>query len=321
MTAEQYVATACPVCGGRAQHDFSGTDLMFGHAENYDYSCCKQCGVVFQDPMPGLEQIAGFYQQEYEQYQPERAKRIKDLEKGALKAVHGYRHFEVSAIYTVLGQLLGRTKYRTTPYFVEGHRALDIGCGNGKFLGKLCRLGWDAQGVEFNEGAVEVCRASGLTVAHGDLHSAGFPDACFDMVSARHVIEHIPDPNAFVAEIARILRPGGCFYMRTPNSNALGRKLFGRYWYPNEVPRHLVLFAPGNLTLLAGRHGLKKLRVTTQSSPKAVLNSVDYAFSWKNETSKRRSLRRFLARLFYVLPARLFRRGDEIFAVYEKQSS
>ncbi|MEN8206886.1 MAG: class I SAM-dependent methyltransferase [Pseudomonadota bacterium] len=294
---------------------------MFGNSDSYDYSCCEQCGAVFQDPMPAVEQIADFYPDEYEQYQPERVKPVKNYEKGALRAVHGYRHLEVSAVYIALGHVLGRIKYRTTPHFLAGHRALDIGCGNGKFLNKLCSLGWDAQGVEFNEGAVAVCRASGLTVSHGDLHSAGFPDASFDMVSARHVIEHIPDPNAFISEIARILRPGGQLYLRTPNSRALGRKPFGKYWYPNEVPRHLVLFASGNLTLLAGHHGLNKLRITTQSSPKAVLNSVDYAAGWQTESSKRRPLRRLLARLLYVWPATLLRRGDEIFAVYVKQSS
>ena len=321
MTAEQNSGTACPVCGGAAHHEFTGSDLMFGHAGNYNYSCCDQCGTVFQDPMPSAEQIAAFYPDEYEQYQPERAKRVKNLQRGALRAVHGYRHLEVPAVYIAMGHVLGRTKYRDTPFYSAGHRALDIGCGNGKYLNKLCSLGWDAEGVEFNESAVDVCRSSGLTVFHGDLHSAAFPDASFDMVSARHVIEHIPDPNAFISEIARILRPGGCLYLRTPNSKALGRKPFGKYWYPNEVPRHLVLFASGNLTLLAGRHGLKKLRVTTQSSPKAVLNSVDYAFGWQKECSKRRSLRRLLARLLYVWPATLLRRGDEIYAVYEKQSS
>ena len=63
-------------------------------------------------------------------------------------------------------------------------------------------------------------------------------------LSARHLIEHLPDPNSFMAEVARILRPGGYFYVRTPSSKALGRKLFGKYWYPNDVPRHLVLFSP-----------------------------------------------------------------------------
>ena len=224
------------------------------------------------------------------------------------------------AIYILAGQLLGRLKYRNTPPFRSGRQALDIGCGNGKFLIKLRALGWEVQGVEFNAGAVEVCRESGLSVSHGDLHAAEFPDESFDMVSARHLIEHLPDPNRFMAEVARILKPGGYLYIRTPSSKALGRKIFGKYWFPNEVPRHLVLFSPANLALLAQRHGLAKGRVKIQTSPKFVLNSIDYAFGRQKETSKKSSLRRLFARLLYVWPAYLTGLGDEIVAIFEKEN-
>ncbi|MDB4516434.1 methyltransferase domain-containing protein [Crocinitomicaceae bacterium] len=316
MSKDKPVTDTCPVCGSPAVYDFTGKDLMFGMPGSYDYGRCTGCGAVFQVPMPGPEQIAAFYPDDYEQYQPERPKQLKNIEKGALRAVHGYRHLEVPRGYILAGHVLGRLKYRNTPPFRSGRQALDIGCGNGKFMIKLRTLGWDVQGVEFNAGAVEVCRDSGLSVVHGDLDAAGFPDASFDMVSARHLIEHLPDPNAFMAEVARILKPGGYLYVRTPSSRALGRKLFGRYWFPNEVPRHLVLFSPENLALLARRHGLTDARVTTQTSPKFVLNSLDYALGRRKETSKKSSLRRLLARLLYVWPAKLTGLGDEIVAIF-----
>ncbi|MDX2456310.1 MAG: class I SAM-dependent methyltransferase [Gammaproteobacteria bacterium] len=319
MRNAQAIADACPVCGSDASYDFTGSDFMFGTPGNYDYGCCNQCGVVYQVPMPDAEQIAAFYPDDYEQFQPERPKQLKNIEKGALRAVHGYAHLDVPRIYILAGQLLGRLKYRNTPPFRSGSQALDIGCGNGKFLIKLRALGWEVQGVEFNAGAVEVCRNSGLNVFHGDLHAAGFPDASFDMVSARHLIEHLPDPNSFMDEIVRILKPGGYLYIRTPSSRALGRKLFGKYWFPNEVPRHLVLFSPENLALLARRHGLKKGRVTMQTSPKFVLNSIDYVAGRQKETSKKSSLRRLLARILYVWPANLTGFGDEIVAMFYKQ--
>jgi SAM-dependent methyltransferase len=320
MSNVKAITATCPVCGSDASYDFTGSDLMFGTPGSYDYARCKDCGAVFQVPMPDAEQIAAFYPDDYEQYQAERPKRLKNIEKGALKAVHGYRHLGVPDKYVLAGQLLGRLKYRNTPPYRSGRQALDIGCGNGKFLIKLRELGWEAQGVEFNAGAVEVCRDSGLNVIHGDLHSAGFADNSFDMVSARHLIEHLPNPNSFMAEIARILKPGGYLYIRTPSSKALGRSLFGKYWFPNEVPRHLVLYSPGNLTRLALRHGLTKGRLVTQTSPKYVLNSIDYVTGRLKETSKKSSLRRLLARLLYVWPARLAGLGDEIVAIYEKKN-
>jgi len=319
MGNEQTIVDTCPVCGSAASYDFTGSDFMFGTQGSYDYGRCKQCGAVFQAPMPDAQQIAAFYPDDYEQFQPERPKQIKNAEKGALKAVFGYRHLEVPLAYIIAGHLLGRLKYRNTPPFRSGRQALDIGCGNGKFLVKLRDLGWEVQGVEFNAGAVGVCRECGLSVSHGDLHAAEFPDESFDMVSARHLIEHLPDPNRFMAEVARILKPGGYLYIRTPSSRALGRKIFGKYWFPNEVPRHLVLFSPENLALLAQRHGLAKGRVKLQTSPKFMLNSLDYAFGRRKETSKKSSLRRLIARLLYVWPARLTGMGDEIVAIFEKK--
>ena len=318
MKNEKPVTDACPVCGSAACHDFTGSDLMFGRPGSYDYGQCNQCGAVFQTPMPDVDQIAGFYPDDYEQYQPERSRPLKNIEKGALRAVHGYDHLDVAGKYILAGRFLGRIKYRNTPPFRSGRQALDIGCGNGKFLVKLQALGWEVQGVEFNEHAVEVCRNNDLKVFHGDLHAAGFPDASFDMIAARHLIEHLPDPNSFMSEVARILRPGGYFYIRTPNSRALGRKIFGKYWFPNEVPRHLVLFSPENLTLLAQQHGLKKDRLVKITSPKFALNSVDYVTGGRKETSKRNPLRRLLARILYVWPARLTGLGDEIVAIYGK---
>ena len=320
MTQDKTIAEACPVCGASAVYDFTGEDLMFGTPGSYDYGRCTGCGAVFQVPMPDTEQIAAFYPDDYEQYQAESPKRLKNIEKGALRAVHGYRHLNVHGKYILAGKLLGRMKYRNTPPFRNGRQALDIGCGNGKFLLKLRALGWEAQGVEFNAGAVAVCHDSGLKVFHGDLESADFADGSFDMVSARHLIEHLPDPNSFMAEVARILKPGGYLYIRTPSSSALGRKLFGKYWFPNEVPRHLVLYSPENLALLARMHGLTKARIITQTSPKFVLNSIDYLAGRQKETSKKSSLRRLLARLFYVWPAKLTGLGDEIVAMFDKKN-
>jgi SAM-dependent methyltransferase len=318
MSGETVFAGTCPLCHSPARHEFTGSDLLFGKPGNYDYGRCESCGAVFQTPMPDSRQIAALYPAEYEQYQPDRAKPPGNLEKGALRAVHGYDHIDVPVVYRLAGQLLGRTRYADEPPFRSDRQALDIGCGNGRFLGKLQALGWEAQGVEFNAGAVAVCHAGGLRVFHGDLHAARFADESFDMISARHLIEHLPDPGGLMAEVVRILKPGGYFLVRTPNSRALGRKTFGRYWYHNDVPRHLVLFSPANLTTLAQRHGLRKSRLKTLSAPKAVLNSIDYVTGNRMRASKRSSLRRLLARLLYVWPATLLRRGDEIFAIYEK---
>jgi len=85
----------------------------------------------------------------------------------------------------------------------------------------------------------------------------------------------------------------------------------------NDVPRHLILYSPVNLRLLAEKHGFCKKNIQTFSTPKCILNSWDYLRGTQGRPSKKCKERRMLAR-FYVAAANFTGRGDEIFAIYEK---
>ena len=213
--------------------------------------------------------------------------------------------------------LISAFKYRDAIDFIPDGKALDIGCGNGKFIHAMNLLGWKFEGVEFNPAAVDVCRKSGIKVFQGDLHGAAFKDNSFDLVSARHLIEHVPDPNKLIGEIARILKKGGKLIVRTPNSQALGRVLLNYFWFANDVPRHLVLFCSYNLNMLAKHYGMRPVAVKRFTTPKIILNSLDYLIKNRGKPSKKRKIRRMLA-FFYVILASLTRRGDELFVIYEK---
>lgn len=223
--ASSLESASCPVCGSSGYYDYSGRDLMFGHHRRYDYFLCISCRVTFIHPMPGGEEIARFYPSNYIVYDPsKRNARISRRKRAVLKFDHGYDHLDATRLDYWLAVLTGqRGKVEAFGYVEEGV-LLDVGCGNGRYLETMRRLGWRCVGVETSDVAVEQCRSSGLTVHHGLLDDAGFPDAHFDVITARHVIEHVPDPKGFVAETFRILKPGGLFLLETPNSDALGRR-------------------------------------------------------------------------------------------------
>ena len=193
----------------------------------------------------------------------------------------------------------------------------DVGCGGGKYLVAMQGLAWQPYGVEFNAQAVKACREAGLDVFQGELSEAGFTDDSFDLVTARHVIEHMPQPTDFVRELYRVVKPGGMMVLKTPNSQALGRGWFGDDWFANEVPRHLVLFSPANLKQLAENTGFIQTVSETFTTPKIVLNSWDYRQQNPPESSKRKKLPRLIARL-YVMAAAASGRGDELFAIFRK---
>lgn len=97
---------------------------------------------------------------------------------------------------------------------VEGVRALDIGCGFGRWTRWLAQQGADAVGVDPTEGMLEAARrASPPSIEYLNMSATAldFPDDHFDLVTCVTVLQHL-EPNeqeAAIAEIARVLRPGG----------------------------------------------------------------------------------------------------------------
>lgn len=308
----------CPICNSIARYDFSSRDLMFDRYDRYDYFKCTNCSSTFLYPMPDMETIGTFYPAHYTIYDEDSQQRkVGKLKQAILRRNHGYTHLTPPWPYILLASLLSPFHKLNTLDYIEGGKLLDVGCGNGRFLMTMRSFGWDVQGVELSENGVKVCHAAKLPVHHGDLASASFSNAGFDLITVRHVIEHIPEPHAFMVELARILKPGGHLVIETPNSEALGRQWLGPNWFANEVPRHLILYNRRSLSLLAARYGLKTLTQHLDSTPKIFLNSIDYVLKNRGKPSKRIWWRRVLARL-YVAMARRSKRGDVIHAVFSK---
>ncbi len=94
---------------------------------------------------------------------------------------------------------------------------LDIGCSVGSFLQAAADRGWDAQGVDVSQYAVDVCLEQGLKAKIGDMQHLDFPDQTFDVINLRHVLEHDWDLYACLAEIRRVLKPGGLLILEVPH--------------------------------------------------------------------------------------------------------
>jgi SAM-dependent methyltransferase len=99
--------------------------------------------------------------------------------------------------------------------------AIDLGCGRGEWLELLKEAGFDAQGVDLDDGMLAACRERGLNVRTEDALAAlkALPDASQSVVSAFHVVEHIAfsELQTLVKEALRALRPAGLLILETPN--------------------------------------------------------------------------------------------------------
>jgi 2-polyprenyl-3-methyl-5-hydroxy-6-metoxy-1,4-benzoquinol methylase len=102
---------------------------------------------------------------------------------------------------------LMRALWRETPPR-PGASVFEVGCGYGGMLRLLRDEGFDVRGCDPSPVAVAHCRNAGLDVIGGG--APGIPaTGPFDIMLCQHVIEHLPDPRAFVRELASMTSPGG----------------------------------------------------------------------------------------------------------------
>lgn len=113
------------------------------------------------------------------------------------------------------------------PVLPPGSLLVDLGTGSGSMLHQAGKRQWRAIGFDIDAALVAWLNACGFTAHQADLSSAALPvgEESADVVTSCDVIEHLVDPYHMVAEAYRILKPGGFFYVGTPNMSHWRRVL------------------------------------------------------------------------------------------------
>lgn len=112
-----------------------------------------------------------------------------------------------------------------------GERVLDVGCGKGHLVKALSELGVDSIGIDLNPNAADVAvvpRVRTMSATNLD-----FEDDSFDAVVSFHAIEHIPPVEEAIAEMARVVKPGGKVLLVYP-----AEPIRGLYAIPTSVILH-----------------------------------------------------------------------------------
>jgi 2-polyprenyl-3-methyl-5-hydroxy-6-metoxy-1,4-benzoquinol methylase len=149
---------------------------------------------------------------------------------------------------------------------LESGRVLDVGCGYGYFRVALRDAGYDHDGLEVSEFARRVAAASyGFDTHPGvlDDHWRSWPER-YDAVTAFDLIEHVDDAEAFMGQVAHVLRTGGVVGLKTPNIDCPEADVFGPH-YHSLKREHLLFFSPRSLDAAAAAAGLEPAHVTTTS--------------------------------------------------------
>lgn len=258
----------CNLCGENNTHPVFRVAYQ---KENkiFDLVQCKNCGLIYLNPRPTLQEIKRYYPNEkyysYSQLEKEGSQKkdivtkLNTLFREAV--IHNYygKFQDLPWMQKLKNKILSfPAKYRfgTAPSFIKKGKILDIGCGDGLFLYSLRKLGWQTLGIEINKAASQKARERGLEVLNCDLLEAGFNDDFFDVVRTWSVLEHLHNPSQTLAEIYRILKPGGTLIVQVPYFNSLASRLFKENWSGLDIPRHLYQFSSHTLKWIIERNNL-----------------------------------------------------------------
>ena len=155
-------------------------------------------------------------------------------------------------------------------------RILDVGCAAGYFLRVAKEHGHDVHGVELSEPiAREAIAALGEDrVYHGFLDDCvadrGWEDQTFDLVTIWDVIEHVPDPQALLASIKRMIKPGGKLLLETQNVASRFAAKMGKAWHHYKHDEHLYHFNPQTIARLLDDCGFDVLACGSKFAGKYV---------------------------------------------------
>lgn len=100
---------------------------------------------------------------------------------------------------------------------------VDAGCGGGLLAPHVRQLGYRHVGVDIRRAGLEQSAERGVIPVSGDVTALPLADNCADVVVAGEILEHVTDLRGTVAELSRVLRPGGLMVLDTINDTILGR--------------------------------------------------------------------------------------------------
>ena len=295
--------TACPYCEGPLVGGFREVpDWRFGTGAPGDVYRCPRCGALAAGRVPDVDEVASWYSEYYTHTVEPPPSRVW---RGLWPTPRRRREMD-------------RQHWYFTPHAPAG-RFLEVGTGSGERLVQFSDAGWDVVGQDIDPKAGALARDRGIEVHDCPVGELVGREEPFDLIGLSHVLEHVTDPGGMLRACAALLAPHGRICVISPNAQALGRMLFGRWWFGLEQPRHLAIPTLDSLRRLSERVGLETDHAESMATNGAVILGGSLARPL-NEHLSSASLRRgaraataLLGQMLGRVAVRLDRRlGEEV---------
>ena len=249
---EKFEYVNCDLCNNNE------TTLLFTK-DGYNHVKCNSCGLIYVNPRlrHSKDNLDSFYASNED---PE------GLIKSLLHRAYSARRQKIFC-----AELKKMERYR------ESNRILDIGCSFGGFLYAAKNLGWEAKGIEtvYNVGKYGK-ELYNLDIFFGTLEEAKLEPASFDVIRLNNIIEHIPLPSQFLADVNKLLRKGGLLSVSTPNYDSYSVSICGKEWIYFDGKHHIVFFTPATLREILDKNGFTTVLLSTKGFHIRVKDNVSH---------------------------------------------
>lgn len=224
-------------------------DWMWGIGGRFSYSECPQCRTWVLTPRPAPQEMGAFYAGYYSDNELKRWHKAV-ARRGVRVALRSMGH----------AREIREHAHKAGTTLPESPKVLDVGAGLGFFLVATRQvLNAQPRGVDTSARCREFAKdVWHLDVDTGELAEQHYPDDSFDLVATRNCLEHVYDPVKELAELHRVLKPGGLLEIEIPTPRLLAR-VFRGFWCLLQPPTHLWHFPVAALHALVRGAGFEVL--------------------------------------------------------------
>ncbi|HOU98858.1 MAG TPA: class I SAM-dependent methyltransferase [Bacteroidales bacterium] len=263
------MSITCPFChNNHSIFQWETTDLK---NQTWALYQCQACHFYFLNPFPTPKQLEEAYTQDYY---------------GA-----GEKKFSFPLVENVLDFFRSGRARKLNNYLNKNTSSfiLDVGCGNGRFLYYLQKIGLkNLYGIELPGNSAE--RASKipfLNIKIEEIEHAHYPADFFDAITMFHVLEHMKNPIQILQKMTSWLKDEGIFMVSFPNIASKQAQKYRGMWLHMDPPRHLNFITPNDFIRHMNQLGFEHIESSYFSLEQ---NPYGYVQSFLNKKSKKREI-------------------------------